>query len=88
MRRTKAKLASLRSGLFALLRSEAGIALPTALTTTAIALGLGSVAAVSAISAQSGSTRDMDAKLSLAAADAGAERAATTASRPPRRRPA
>lgn len=75
MRRTKAKLASLRSGLFALLRSEAGIALPTALTTTAIALGLGSVAAVSAISAQSGSTRDMDAKLSLAAADAGAERA-------------
>jgi hypothetical protein len=75
MRRTKSKLESLRCGLFALLRSEAGIALPTALTTTALALGLGSVAAVSAISSQSGSTRDMDAKLSLAAADAGAERA-------------
>ena len=75
MRRTKSKLESLRRGLFALLRSEAGIALPTALTTTALALGLGSVAAVSAISSQSGSTRDMDTKLSLAAADAGAERA-------------
>jgi hypothetical protein len=75
MRRITSKLETLRGGLFTLLRSEAGIALPTALTTTALALGLGSVAAVSSISAQSGSTRDMDTKLALAAADAGAERA-------------
>jgi hypothetical protein len=89
MRRIRAKLGSLRGRLSVLLRSEAGIALPTALTTTALALGLGSVAAVSSISAQEGGTRDFDAKLALAAADAGVERAlyrynkvATTTSAP------
>jgi len=75
MRRLTSKLGSLRRGFSVLLRSEAGIALPTALTTTALALGLGSVAAVSSMSAQEGGTRDMDTKLALAAADAGAERA-------------
>jgi len=43
-----------RSGLL-LLRSESGIAMPTVLMVTVISLGLGSVAAVSSISAQRGS---------------------------------
>ena len=68
-------LRRLRSGMVLLWRSEAGIALPMALTVTTLGLGLGSVAAVSAINAQSGGLRDYDTKTALAAADAGAERA-------------
>jgi hypothetical protein len=58
-----------------LVRSESGIAMPTVLMVTIAAFALGSVAAVASISAQRGSVRDYDAKLALAAADAGAERA-------------
>jgi hypothetical protein len=68
-------LSKLRSGVVTLLRSESGIAMPTVLTVTVISLGFGSVAAVSAISAQRGSVRDLDTKAALAAAEAGAERA-------------
>jgi hypothetical protein len=75
MRRNTSMLRRLRSGLGLLWRSEAGIALPMALTVTTLGLGLGSVAAVSAINAQSGGLRDQQTKSALAAADAGAERA-------------
>jgi hypothetical protein len=75
MRRTGSMLKRLRSGLALLCRSEAGIALPMSLTVTTLGLGLGSVAAVSAINAQSGGVRDYDTKTALAAADAGVDRA-------------
>jgi hypothetical protein len=68
-------LKCLRSGLSLLAHSESGIAMPTVLTVTVISLGFGSVAALSSISAQTGSVRDYDTKTALAAADAGAERA-------------
>jgi C4-dicarboxylate-specific signal transduction histidine kinase len=67
-------LKCLRSGLDMLWRSEAGIALPMALTVTTLGLGLGSVAAVSAINAQSGGLRDQETKTALAALNAELER--------------
>jgi cytoskeletal protein CcmA (bactofilin family) len=75
MRRTISTPRKPRSRLRELLRSESGIAMPTVLTVSVIALGLGSVAAVAAITAQRGSVRDFDTKQGIAAADAGLERA-------------
>jgi hypothetical protein len=75
MRRPTSTPGKLRSKLRELVRSESGIALPTVMTVTVIALGLGGAAALASISAQQGSVRDYDSKTAIAAADAGAERA-------------
>jgi len=75
MRRAMSMLRKLRTGPRASLRSEAGIALPTVLMASVLAMGFGSVAAVATINAQSGSVRDQDTKAAIAAADAGAQRA-------------
>jgi hypothetical protein len=75
MPRTTSMPGKLRCRLRELLRSESGIAMPTVLSVSMMALGLGGVAAVASISAQQGSVRDYDVKEALAAADAGAERA-------------
>lgn len=65
-------LAALRRRLRHLARSERGIALPTALFATIAAMGLGSVAVLSSIDVQHGTTRDNGSKSAIAAADAGA----------------
>lgn len=62
----------LRRRLLELARSERGIALPTAMFATIAAMGLGSVAVLSSIDVQHGSTRDNGSKSAIAAADAGA----------------
>jgi hypothetical protein len=61
--------------LYALLRSESGVAVPTVLVIITIGLGMAGAAAVAAIDAQRGSVRDEDSKQGIAAADAGALRA-------------
>lgn len=62
-----------RSRLRVLTRSsERGIALPTALFATIAAIGLGSVAVMSSVDVQHGTTRDNGSKSAIAAADAGA----------------
>lgn len=53
-------------------RSERGMALPTALFAMIAAFALASVAVLSSVNAQHGTTRDHDAKEAIAAADAGA----------------
>ena len=67
-------LSSLRR-LYALLRAESGVAVPTVLVVVMIGLGMAAAAGTAAISAQRGSVRDEDSKRALAAADAGALRA-------------
>lgn len=75
MRRSTSTLSRLYDGVAVLLRSESGIAMPTVLVSTLVALGLGSAAAVASIAAQGGSVRDQDTKTAIGAAEAGAERA-------------
>jgi hypothetical protein len=65
-------VAALRRRLLLLARSERGIALPTALFATIAAIGLGSVAVMSSVDVQHGTTRDNGSKSAIAAADAGA----------------
>src|SRR5690349_16270740 len=55
-----------------LVRSEAGMALPTAMRATAASLALGGAAVMSSVDVQSGSKRDGGSKSAIAAADAGA----------------
>jgi hypothetical protein len=62
----------IRSRLRTLRRSEAGMALPTAIFAMVAVLGLGSVAVLSSVEAQRGTDRDHDSKEAIAAADAGA----------------
>src|SRR5436305_432474 len=65
-------LHSLRQRFRELLRSERGIALPTALFATIASFSLASVAVVASVDAQHGTTRDHSSKEAIAAADAGA----------------
>jgi Tfp pilus assembly protein PilX len=63
------------SALRARLRCERGAAVPVALMTIIVGLGLGSAALVATQRSQSGATRDSHVKRAIAAADAGMERA-------------
>jgi hypothetical protein len=63
---------SIRRRLRLLIRSEQGIALPTAMFATIAAMALGSVAVISSIDVQHGTARDNGSKSAIAAADAGA----------------
>jgi hypothetical protein len=63
---------SIRRRLRLLIRSEQGIALPTAMFATIAAMALGSVAVISSIDVQHGTSRDNGSKSAIAAADAGA----------------
>jgi hypothetical protein len=54
-----------------LLRSEQGMALPTALLATVISFSLATTAVVASVDSQQGTTRDHDSKEAIAAADAG-----------------
>lgn len=63
---------SLHRRLRFLIRSEQGIALPTAMFATVSAMALGSVAVISSIDVQHGTARDNGSKSAIAAADAGA----------------
>jgi hypothetical protein len=65
-------LARFGSRLRLLLRSERGMALPTALLATTASLALGGAAVMSTVDAQRGSKRDNGSKSAIAAADAGA----------------
>ena len=64
----------IRERLVALVRSERGMALPTALFAMIASMGLASAAILSSVNVQQGSTRDSGSKKAIAAADAGAER--------------
>ncbi|HWM55858.1 MAG TPA: hypothetical protein VNO20_10770 [Solirubrobacterales bacterium] len=64
--------ARLRHRLRLLVRSEHGMALPTALFATVASMGLAGAAVMSSVDAQRGSHRDSDSKSAIAAADAGA----------------
>jgi hypothetical protein len=64
--------ARLRHRLRLLIRSEQGMALPTALFAMIASFALASVAVLSSIDAQRGTARDSGAKSAIAAADAGA----------------
>src|SRR5690349_6850940 len=55
-----------------LVRSESGMALPTALFAMIATMALASVAVLSSVDVQQGSGRDHDSKEAIAAADAGA----------------
>lgn len=63
---------SIRRRLRLLLRSEQGIALPTAMFATISAMALGSVAVLSSVDVQHGTSRDNGSKSAIGAADAGA----------------
>jgi hypothetical protein len=65
-------LARLRLQFRALVASERGMALPTALFAMIASFGLASVAVMSSIDAQHGTARDRSSKNAIAAADAGA----------------
>lgn len=67
-----AVIGAFRRRLASLLRSEAGMALPTALFAMIAAFGLASVAVMSSVDAQHGTARDSASKNAIAAADAGA----------------
>jgi hypothetical protein len=67
---TRARTISRR--LRSYIRSEEGIALPTAMFATIAAMALGSVAVISSIDVQHGTARDNGSKSAIAAADAGA----------------
>src|SRR5436190_22862846 len=62
----------LRARLRLLLRSESGMALPTALFAMIASFALASVAVMSSVDAQHGTVRDRASKNAIAAADAGA----------------
>jgi hypothetical protein len=62
----------LRHRLLPLLRSERGMALPTALFAMIASFALASAAVLSSVDAQQGSSRDRESKNAIAAADAGA----------------
>ncbi|MDX6661974.1 MAG: hypothetical protein QOG09_76 [Solirubrobacterales bacterium] len=57
------------------LRSERGMAVPSVMMLVVVGLGFGSAALVSSVSSQSSTTRDSRIKGSIAAADAGLDRA-------------
>jgi hypothetical protein len=57
------------------LRSERGMAVPTALMVIVIGLGLSGAAVMATVSAQHGSIRDQDRKAAIAASDAGISQA-------------
>lgn len=61
-----------RARIRLLVRSESGIALPTALFAMIASMALASVAVLSSVDVQQGSARDHDSKEAIAAADAGA----------------
>jgi hypothetical protein len=63
---------SIHRRLRLLLRSEQGIALPTAMFATIAAMALGGVAVLSSVDVQHGTTRDNGSKSAIGAADAGA----------------
>jgi hypothetical protein len=63
---------SIREHLATLLRSEQGMALPTALFAMIATMALASAAIMASIDVQQGSTRDAGSKKAIAAADAGA----------------
>jgi len=65
-------LARLRLRFRILLKSESGMALPTALFAMIASLGLASAAVMSSVGVQQGTGRDHDSKEAIAAADAGA----------------
>lgn len=67
-----AMIGALRHRLLPLLRSERGIALPTAIFAMLASFGLASAAVLSSVDAQRGTRRDQDSKSAIAAADAGA----------------
>jgi hypothetical protein len=67
-----ARARSIRRRLRLLMRSEQGIALPTALFATIAAMALAGVAVMSSVDVQQGSKRDSGSKSAIAAADAGA----------------
>src|SRR4051794_2571226 len=62
----------LRSRFRALLRSESGMALPTALFAMIVSMALASAAVLSSVDVQQGFSRDHSSKEAIAAADAGA----------------
>jgi hypothetical protein len=64
--------ARLRCRLRLLVRSEHGMALPTALFATIASMGLAGAAVMSSVDMQHGTKRDSDSKSAIAAADAGA----------------
>lgn len=64
--------AHLRTRLGELVRSEGGMALPTAIFATVAAFSLASAAVVASVDTQHGTARDHDSKEAIAAADAGA----------------
>lgn len=64
--------ARLRRRMRLLVRSEHGMALPTALFATIASMGLAGAAVMSSVDVQQGSKRDHGAKNAIAAADAGA----------------
>lgn len=72
MRLAMPMLARLRPRLRALLASESGMALPTALFAMIASMALASVAVLSSIDSQRGTARDSASKSAIAAADAGA----------------
>jgi hypothetical protein len=65
-------LASFRRRLRDLVRSESGMALPTAVFAMIASMGLASAAILSSVDAQRGTARDRDSKSAIAAADAAA----------------
>src|SRR5262249_7885467 len=67
-----ALIGSIRERLVMLIRSEQGMALPTAIFAMIASMGLASAAIMTSVDVQEGSHRDSDAKQAIAAADAGA----------------
>jgi hypothetical protein len=65
-------LARLRHRLLTLVRSEGGMALPTALFATIAGMGLAGAAVIASVDVQQGTKRDSASKNAIAAADAGA----------------
>lgn len=65
-------LRAIRARLRQLVRSESGIALPTALFATIASMSLASAAVISTVDVQHGAKRDNGSKSAIAAADAGA----------------
>jgi hypothetical protein len=63
---------AIRQRLVQLIRSEHGMALPTALFAMIASMALAGVAVLSSVDAQQGTKRDRDSKSAIAAADAGA----------------
>ncbi len=63
---------AIRRRFLTLLRSEQGMALPTALFAMIASMGLAGAAVLASVDVQQGSTRDAGSKRAIAAADAGA----------------